>query len=305
MNFFKKAKVQPKAEVYMNLNDTSTDFGPTMTSPYSFGAQPQTNYLNPTSNPFGTTVVSSNQFFPAPTNQPGIYGPKETVDIFTIPYSDPISTGKQAYPIFEQKYAPKINLEAPTGAQFNGVTVNYRPQTAPVKKSTRKNYYNQKVPGTIPIERTPIIGAKEMEMVEFDDYFEKHVDKFLSSEIDEIFLYFIQDYLVGLQFCYRDSWGREDRETYKGNCHMSKSEGLKNYFWSSMKLDFDEYVKEIYGEGDNYVTYLKLVTNKGKMIECGVPSGMELKNLIPDLSKVIGVGGSYGMCVSNIYFYYN
>lgn len=310
MNFFKKKKnVQPKEGTYAKLSDISMEtspLDPTMKSPYAFGTQPQVNYYNPSLNAFGTPAFSSNQFYATPAYQPGTYGPKPTTNITTSPYPGPVYSGKQVYPTFEQKPTPTtINLGPPNQMVFNDVVINnYQQPTPPIKKTPKKNYYNKPIPGTIPIERTPIIGTKEMDMIEFDDYFEKHVDKFLTPEVDEIFLYFTSEYLVGVQFCYRDSWGRQERETYKGNRHMSKSENLKNYYWSSMKMDFDEYIKEVYGEGETHVTYLKVVTNKGKTIECGIPSGRELKNLIPELSKVIGVGGSYGMCISNIYFYY-
>lgn len=289
-----------------------TPYGPTTKSPYTGinypGTQPTINYANPSLNSFGSPVFSSNQFYTSPTYQPGGYMPKPTVTTTTQSFTDNYA-GKKVYPSFEDKATVitttfPVKYDPPTETVFNGVTITGKTQTVPVKKTTKKNYYNQKITSTIPIDRTPLIGAKEADLVEFDDYFEKHSDKFFTPEIDEIFLYFTKEYLVGLQFCYRDSWGREEREIYKGNRHMSKSESLKNYFWSSMKLDFDDYIKEVYAEGGSHVTYLKIISYKGKVIECGTPSGYELKNLIPDLCKCIGVGGSHGMCISNIYFYY-
>lgn len=189
---------------------------------------------------------------------------------------------------------------------MNDVKIPTTKETIP-QKSLTQNYYNKKiVNSTSPVLRTPLIGPKEMAETEFDDYFEKHASKFFTPEVDQVHLYYTPDYLLGLQFCYRDSWGRGERENYKGNLHMNKFFNPKEFPCVSMKLEFDELIKEIYVEGSStHVTYIKLVTNKAQKVEFGSPSGAELKNLLPDLSNLVAVGGSYGTCISNIYFYYS
>ena len=208
------------------------------------------------------------------------------------------NTGPQANTVSNNfQYAPPMHP-----AQNNGYP---KQQSAPIKTKpvVRKNYYYQKINSTIPIERSAIIGRQEMDTVEFDDYFEKHADKFFSPEIDEIFLYYTQSYLVGIQAFYRDSWGREDRETYKGSLHMSKSSQNRDYFWTSLKLEFDDFIKEIYTEGEDFITYLKIVSYKGKAIEVGTRTKKTEENLVPTMTKCIGFGGSHGSFMSSLYFY--
>ena len=187
---------------------------------------------------------------------------------------------------------------------LNQVIPNAQFQATSYFQIAKHNYYYRKINSAVPIERTSLIGMKEFDLIEFDDYFEKHSDKFLSPEIDEIIIYFTADYLVGLQFTYRDMWGRDDREKYNGKSHVSKSACFNNYQSASLTLDFDDFIKEIYSEGYDYVAYLKIVSYKGRTIECGTASQKSLNNLIPEFRKCIGVGGSYDLCISNLYFYY-
>jgi len=188
---------------------------------------------------------------------------------------------------------------------FNGVPMQTKKKEEP-KKSLRENYYERAITkATVPIQRTPLIGSKDMDVKEFDDYFEKHVDKFFTPEVDEINLYYTDGFLLGLQLGYRDTWGRTERETYRGNRHLHKEYNYKALPTMTLKLDTDELIKEIYAEGANFVTYLRIVTNKQQAIQFGFPSRADLENLLPKLTNCLGVGGSYGTCVSNIYFYYS
>ena len=171
------------------------------------------------------------------------------------------------------------------------------------KPVVRKNYYHKKIESTTPVELSSIIGKQEMDTVEFDDYHEKHAEKFFTPEINEIFVYYTGEYLVGLQAHYRDSWGQKDREVYKGNLHMSESSANNEYQCSSIKLDFDDYIKQVYAEGQDYISYFKIVSYKGKVIEFGQSANTEPKNLIPEMTKCIGIGGSHGTFISSLYFY--
>jgi len=66
-----------------------------------------------------------------------------------------------------------------------------------------------------------LVGKLGPGFLEFDDYFEKHKDKFFTPELNEITFYFTPDnVIVGLYAVYRDSWGKDDRELYKGNVHV-------------------------------------------------------------------------------------
>lgn len=62
-----------------------------------------------------------------------------------------------------------------------------------------------------------IVGILGFDLQEFDDYFEKHTDKFFTPELDKIFIYYLPGAVVGIQSVFRDPWGKYDKETYKGN----------------------------------------------------------------------------------------
>jgi hypothetical protein len=138
---------------------------------------------------------------------------------------------------------------------------------------------------------------------EFDDYFEKHVEKFFTPEIHEVNIYHAQGYIFGLQVVYRDSWGKFEKETYRGELHLPKNVSKSNCSVAKLSIEYDDYIKELYVDGTEYITYLKMVSQKGKILEIGKSFTM-LENQVPEMTRLIGFGGCLSMCLNGLYLYY-
>ncbi len=153
--------------------------------------------------------------------------------------------------------------------------------------------------------RSKMIGQIYSNHHEFDDYFEKHVDKFFSPEMDEIHLFHDDFNVFGLQVIYRDPWGTmSQKETYKGDLHLSKNI-CGNYRKTVLPLEFDEYITEAYIDCQDRVTFMKLVTNSGKVVQLGGETqGKSLPNLVLPSTRIMGFGGSYDLYLRSIYLYY-
>jgi hypothetical protein len=170
-------------------------------------------------------------------------------------------------------------------------------------KPFHEDYFNKKIEnGTI--KRTEALGSMHTGYTEFDDYFEKHVEKFFTPEISDITLYHHEGYIFGLQLIYRDSWGKTFKETYKGDLHMAHNVDKAHCKSSKFTLAYDENITEINVEGTEYITFLKFVTNKGQVLEVGKQMFIEHKNVVPPHGRVLGIGGQYNVCLNGIYFYY-
>jgi hypothetical protein len=169
-------------------------------------------------------------------------------------------------------------------------------------KAYKEDYFNKKIENAI-IKRSAVTGSLIHGYTEFDDYFEKHVEKFFTPEMDELYLYYHEGYIFGLQAAYRDSWGKTNKETYKGEIHMANGVTKENCQRLKLKMSYDEYIKEAYIEAGEYVTFLKFVTNLGQTIQVGQQMGTP-KNILPEQSKILGIGGTHNICLNSIYFYY-
>lgn len=156
------------------------------------------------------------------------------------------------------------------------------------------------------IKRTSVIGSHNLQNIEFDDYFEKHTEKFFTPEINEIVIYHSPGYILGIHIIYRDPWGKVDKETYKGAIHLPKSVNPKTCAQSKITFDYDEFPREMYVDGSEYICYLKIVSSKEKVLEVGNPANPNstLVNQVPELGRILGVGGTYSLCLTSMYFYY-
>lgn len=174
------------------------------------------------------------------------------------------------------------------------------------KKPIFEDYAHKQIPNDL-FKRTEIVGTiNKDEHTEFDDYFEKHADQFFTPAVHEVLIYSSGGLICGIQMSYRDSWGKTtEKEMYKGDLHMPKHLLNSNLKLSKLTLDFDEHITEAYVDGKEYISYVKLVTNKGRQLEAGWASlDAKLNNLLPELANVNAIGGSYGNCLNALYFYY-
>lgn len=119
------------------------------------------------------------------------------------------------------------------------------------------------------IKRSEIVGNLLPGHVEFDDYFQLHIEKFFTVEVDEVHVYHHDGYIYGMQFIYRDSFGIKDKETFKGGLHMPKNYTKDQFSCAKLTLASDEFIKECYVDGYEYISFIKMVTNKGKEITVG------------------------------------
>jgi Jacalin-like lectin domain. len=195
---------------------------------------------------------------------------------------------------------PSNNYNQSSSYNYNYST--YHTVFNPEPKVTN-DYYNKPIEGGI-IKRTEMIGHISPGQTEFDDYFEKHIEKFFTPEIHEITIFHSPGYILGMHTIYRDPWGKMDKETYKGNVHLPKGLDPKQCASSKLTFDYDDYLKEIYVDGDEYIWYLKFVSNKGKVLEVGKPVNTDLKNRVPHLGRILGFGGALHLCLNALYFYY-
>lgn len=209
-----------------------------------------------------------------------------------------------SYPQYNN-YAQPQTQQHYYGSAVVGQTYASAPQALPVYESQpyREDYYQKKIENNI-IKRTGVVGNLQHGYTEFDDYFEKHINKFFTPEIDELLIYHHQGYIFGLQALYRDSWGKTHKETYKGGLYMAKGVQKEHCAVEKATYDFGEHIKDIFIEGSEYITYLKLVSNKGNVLEVGKQTSMELTSILPEHSKVLGFGGTFNICLNSIYFYY-
>jgi hypothetical protein len=154
------------------------------------------------------------------------------------------------------------------------------------------------------LQRTGMIGDYNEDYTTFDDYFEKHTEKFFTPEMHEITIYHSPGYILGLHCTYRDPWGKFDKETYKGNVQLPKNMNAKNCESVKLTFEYDDFPKEIYIDGTEYIHYIKIVSSKGKKIEVGKASSPSLVNQVPELGRILGVGGAISLCLNAIYFYF-
>jgi len=156
------------------------------------------------------------------------------------------------------------------------------------------------------IQRTGIVGALDLGSKEFDDYFEIHIDKFFTPELHELTFYHDNKSVYGLQLVYRDAWGTlgMEKETYKGKLHLSNKISPASCLKSTLTLEYDEYLKQLYVDGQEQITYIKLVTSENRVLELGSSNRKNLLvNFIAPLTRIIGVGGSLDVYLNALYFY--
>lgn len=195
------------------------------------------------------------------------------------------------------------NNSGGSNSQFNYDYTTYHTVFNPEEKVT-EDYFNKQIDGGI-FKRTELNGTIKGGYTEFDDYFETHVEKFFTPEINDITVFYSPGYVLGMQTVYRDPWGKTDKETYKGKLHLPKGLDPKQLASTKLTFDYDDYIKEIYVDGTEYICYLKIVSNKGKTLEVGSPTfKSDLKNKVPELGRILGFGGAYHLCLNALYFYY-
>jgi len=120
-----------------------------------------------------------------------------------------------------------------------------------------------------------------------------------------VLIYHYNGYIYGLQFRYRDSFGIRDKEVFKGGLHLPKVYNQNQFSVAKLTLANDETIGEVYLDGYEYISYVKMVTNKKKVLEVGqqITQG-KLESLVPFGSKLNAVGGILSGCVNALYFYY-
>jgi len=171
----------------------------------------------------------------------------------------------------------------------------------------RENFYLKRIENKS-IQKTGVIGFLEFGQKEFDDYFEVHLEKFFTPELHEFIFYHDNKNVYGLQLIYRDAWGTMgmEKETYKGNLHLSNKISPTSCLKSHLTLEYDEYLKELYVDGQDQITYMRLVTSEARILELGFSNRKHLLvNMIAPLTRIIGVGGSFDLYLNALYFYYN
>lgn len=171
------------------------------------------------------------------------------------------------------------------------------------KLPQRQDYYARTLDNDL-YTRTDLIGSIPPYSNEFDDYYEKLQATYFTPEIQDITFFFNDVSILGTTLTYRDAWGKSEKETYKGNLHLPSNMYPNSYQSKKIAFDFEDFLKEAYLEGEDRVTYLKLVSSKGKTIELGNHSGANLVNQIPELTRVIAFGGAYNDCLTGLYLYY-
>jgi len=170
-------------------------------------------------------------------------------------------------------------------------------------KPYKEDYSNKKIENSI-IKRSEIAGFIEHGYAEFDDYFEKHTEKFFTPEFQEVNIYHHQGYVYGMQVIYRDSWGVTHKETFKGELHMAPNVAKEHCERAKLVLTYDEFIKEALVEAGEYVTFLKISTNKGQSLQIGQQFTESPKSIIPEHSRAIAIAGTFNICLNSLYFYY-
>jgi len=166
------------------------------------------------------------------------------------------------------------------------------------------SYFTKRIENEM-VLRSELIGKMYSNHREFDDYFEKHVEKFFSPEMHEIRLFHDDYNLFGLQVIYRDPWGTMlEKETYEGDLHLSKNI-CGNFSKTVLNLEYDDYITEAYIDCQDRITFMKLITNNGKVVQVGSQiEGKSLPNLVLPSTRIMGFGGSYDLYLRSIYLYY-
>jgi hypothetical protein len=166
----------------------------------------------------------------------------------------------------------------------------------------KENYYTKEIRDDY--SRTPIIGTMKDSSTEFDDYYETMKEMFFSPEVSELKITHTNDYLWGIHAIYRDPWGKQDKEYYKGNPHTGKKpNGGSNFTTTNIKLAYDDNFVDIRGNGTSIVTGLRFQTLKGKVYAIGRQDSLT-ENLVPNMTKVVGLGGTHNnFCIESLYFY--
>lgn len=201
-----------------------------------------------------------------------------------------------------QNYTTGIFLEQPAGQhQAYGGLVNH----VFVAQPFREDYHKKKIENA-GVKRTEVIGTIDAAITEFDDYFEKHVEKFFTLETQEIDVYHYQGYIFGIQSTYRDTWGKNSKESYKAKLHMATNVDKNGCQCEKLVFGFGEFVKEILVEtaGEN-ISFLKIRTNMDHVLEIGTQVNPGLKNVVPEQGRMLAIGGTFGACLNSIYFYYS
>jgi hypothetical protein len=193
------------------------------------------------------------------------------------------------------------NYANQTGANQNQSAPAYN---IPQGLAQKENYSSRKVENSL-IKRSDVIGNVNEGWTEADDYMEQQSEKFLSSEIEELSVYHYQGHIFGFRAIYRDSWGKDNREIYKGNMHMAANIAKETCEVTKMTLGFGENIVKVLVEGGEFVTYLKLVTNQGKVLELGAQRTMYPIDVLPkEHAKLVCIAGTFNICMNSIYFYY-
>lgn len=202
----------------------------------------------------------------------------------------------------KQNFTTGIMLDQPDG-HYNAYhgAVNH----VFVAQPYREDYHKKRIEAA-GVKRTEVIGAIEAGITEFDDYFEKHAEKFFTLETQEIDVYHYQGYVFGIQSTYRDSWGKNTKEYYKAKLNMAHNVDKNGCQCTKLTFGFGEHVTEAYVEtaGEN-ISFLKIKTNQGHVLEIGTQVNPETRNMIPAQGRMVAIGGTFGACLNSIYFYYS
>jgi len=282
---------------YYREPDSRIQFAPPIEVLLAQGAHPEfpsqgftgmpSNFQNPY-NPYSQGTINQNSGFQDSKIQNNYCSPQPLY----FPASFENKTTKDVIPPSNNSF-PTNNTKLP---------ITY---SNPIKASKKGHYFEKEIENEM-VMRSEMIGEIGSGQHQFDDYFEKHVEKFFTPEIHQI-TFFHDDYdLIGLQTTYRDPWGTMiEKETYLGDLHLSKN--ICRYHTKSvLNFAYDEYLTELYIDAQDRITFIKLVTNNGQVLQLGQMNEYSLsQNLALPSTRVMGFGGSYDIYLRSIYLYYN
>ena len=274
--------------------------------PLLYPSNPQINYAPTGKVPSAqvpTNQTKAPSYIKVYASQPIIYQPQLTQTPIPINYP---SLNNQQLPSFNPSYMYYPNQGMPQFIDNSASDGTSKQISKPISKqiskpvTNKKDYYNEILPDYW--MRTPILGMYKDGSVEFDDYYEKLQDIFLTPEIDEIKIWHTNDYLWGIQIIYRDSWGKQ-KEYYKGNPHLGRNQSSNNFTLSTFKLRYDDNIVEIRGNEGIIITGLHIKTFLGREFKVGKLDNLG-ENLVEPLTKAVSIGGSHnGFCLESLYFY--
>lgn len=147
------------------------------------------------------------------------------------------------------------------------------------------------------VSRSVMLGRIHDDTKGFDEF----KPELVHGKIRKVKLYHDGYFLYGFETTFEI-----DEKVFRSGIHISHKALIKGGLKKEvLRLEKDEHIIEVSGRNGDVFDRIKLVTNKGNVLEVGGTKGSPFPNLVAPGKKVVAFAGGYGKHLHNLFLYVN